>query len=105
MPVDPDLVAMMLDVVTFYPPGTRNGYAEAPDGTAVAVTCRVESSNTMIRDSEGRERVTTATIYTDRIYGIQPSWRPVFADGTTHPVMRVDTWEDDEGPSHEVVYV
>lgn len=105
MAVDPELVALMIQEVTWKPRTALDGYGEATFGTATTVRCRVEAETKMVLRPDGQEAVSGAQVYTDAVYGIGIEDEITLPDGTAGTIITVATHWDETGPSHEVVYL
>lgn len=106
MVVDPELSALMLQSVTWQPRATLDGYAQPSFGAATTITpCRIEYENRMVRGQNGEEQSSSVTVYTDAIYGVQVPDVITLPNGESSPVVSVATHWDEEGASHEVLFL
>lgn len=55
----------------YWPPNAPDGFGTVTFGAPVAIKCRWENKKTLFRDAQGREVMSEAIVYTDRIVEIQ----------------------------------
>jgi hypothetical protein len=96
---------MMHDEVQWAVRLSLDAYNAATYATATAVQCRIAHRTRMVRNLEGQEVVSTATIYCAGNPGIGPEDQITMPDGSTPPVLVVKTPKDDMGYTHQEVMV
>lgn len=95
--IDYDLQLLMPDTVTVELAMGRDGYNRVIYGPATSYRCRVEQSTSLVRDQDGRERISNTQIYLYTKVFLKHDSRIVFADGSTYPIMSIDTTPDEYG--------
>lgn len=105
MPVDRDIQLLMPHTVTIATSPTVNNYGERSFGAGTNYTARVVKKIQWIRDINGDMKKSFGVVYVDRVSGITPNDRITLPDGTTPPVLRVDTIPDEMGNYYEQVYL
>lgn len=108
-----DFDALMVDTVQRAPYTGQNEFGEATYGPAAPVQCRVvRKPRVLHRSGVGaavsgavQEVVSTATVYCSGV----PEWtgqdQITLPDGSTPLILQVDTYPDEDGLHHQVVYV
>lgn len=74
-------------------------------GAAYTVQARVEFNPKMIRNREGREVISNATIYLAVAYTVHPYDRITLPDGSQPPILHVYSLPDTLGTFLVTVYV
>ncbi len=105
MPWDAEFEELMPDQVTWQPRTGRDAYGRDTYGTAQTVKCRIVRRPRMVRGPEGREEVSSTTIYVAGVKGIKiddkitlPNW----VAGDDQPdILSVFTYPDEDGPYYE----
>lgn len=82
-----------------------DAYGKPKFGYAVSRQCRVVAKPQVIRDKDGRERVSRARVFMGGAFGIDPKDRITLPDGTQPPILQVQKFPDEDGAHHEVVLV
>jgi len=97
MTVDYDLQLLMPDTITVELPMGKDAYNRIVYGPATSYRCRVEQSTSLVRDQDGRERISNTQIYFYTTVRLPHAARILFADGTTYPIMSIDSTTDEHG--------
>jgi hypothetical protein len=95
--VDYDLQLLMPDTVTVEPAMGRDAYSRMIYGPATSYRCRVEQSTSLVRDQDGRERVSNIQVFFYTAVPIRHDSRIVFADGSTGEPMSIEATSDEDG--------
>lgn len=95
--IDYDLRLLMPDTVTIALPDHVDEYSRIVYGDDVAYQCRIEQVNTLVRDQDGRERVSNAAIYLAARVRIPLNARVTLADGSHPAIMSVESVQDEDG--------
>lgn len=106
MPVEPELLEWFTDTVTITPKSSKDLYGREEYSAANAreVACFIERSPRLMQDTEGREVMSSATIYMDDV-DITATDRLQYADGTRAVIVSIFIPRDQYGPHHAEVSV
>lgn len=104
MTFETDFADLMVDYVTFQAKTTKDKYGVDSYAAAVSVQGRLVRQTKMVRAADGREVVSSAHFYTAGSVGLEVTDKATFADGSTPLIIRVDSYPDEDGEHHEVIY-
>jgi len=106
MPVEPELLEWFTDTVTVTPKSSKDLYGRESysDADSREVACFIERSPRLVQDTEGREVMSSATIYMDDT-SISATDRVLYADGTRAIIVSIFIPRDQYGPHHSEVSV
>ena len=79
-------------------------YSQSSYSPDVEYVAFIENKQRIIRDVAGREVVSNATIYLDRVVRLTLNDRITLEDGSTPPIVSAQTFDDEYGPYVTVVY-
>ena len=100
------LLELMPDVCTLYSAGDRDGYGDITFGsTGTAINCRYIRAAKMVRTNAGEERVSGSHVWLSGAFGVRAEDKLVLSDGTAPQILTVERFSDEDGPTHEVVYL
>jgi len=96
---------LMLDTIQWeVAAAERDAHGQVASYAApVSVRCRVVNKTRMARNAQGQEVVSTTTVYIDGAPGIAPADRVTLPDGSTPPIIAVQSFPDDTGNRYEAV--
>lgn len=97
--------SLMRQTVTIAPWSSQNAYGEPAFGTAVTYPARVVARTRMVRDTQGREVVSTATVYLGAAPTLSVKDRLTLPNGETPVIAAIGDYPDERGPHHSVVYL
>lgn len=103
MAIERSLVELMQQSVTVAPYSSVNDYGEATYGTGVAYTCRISGKSRLLHDAQGREWLVVNTITLSSAPALSPRDKVTLADGSTPPLLAVETVYDEAGAHHVVL--
>jgi hypothetical protein len=95
--IDYDLRLLMPSTVSIELPESISGYATPRYGSPKDYQCRIEQKNTLVRDQDGRERVSSTTIYLASTVTIPLNARITLPDGRTPSIMSIESVQDEDG--------
>jgi hypothetical protein len=95
--IDYDLRLLMPDTVTIELPVSADMYSKTVYGPPTEYQCRIEQTNQLVRDQDGRERVTTAQVYLAVPVRIPLNARVTYPDGSKPSIMSVEAVQDEDG--------
>lgn len=95
--IDYDLRLMMPDEITVELPTGKNAYSRMIYDDPVAYQARIEQRTTLIRDQDGRERVSNVQIYLATEVLLPLSARITLPDGSTPSIMAIEQVRDENG--------
>jgi len=96
--IDYDLRLLMPDTVALeLPVDARNVYGVITYGAAVDHQCRIEQTTSMVRDQDGRERVSGTQIFLASQIRIPPTTRVTLPDGSHPAIMSIESVQDENG--------
>lgn len=103
MTIETEFLDLMPDTVTFYAQASLDQYGKRTfSGTGVEYRCRVQDTNELLRNAEGREVVVTGKVYLYGAPNLTTDHKIVLPDGTS-PVIHAVTVNNDESGSHHTV--
>jgi hypothetical protein len=95
--IDYDLLQLMPDEVTVELPADKDMYGAVIYDTPTTYQCRIEQSIRLVRDQDGRERVSNATVYLGTPVRIPLNVRLTLPDGSQPSVMGIEAVQDEDG--------
>jgi len=95
--IDYDLRLLMPDTVTIELPADKDLYGRTIYSDAVEYQARIEQRNTLTRDQDGRERVSSTTIFLATTVSIPMNARVTLPDGSQPSIMAVESVRDEDG--------
>lgn len=105
MSIEAEFLALMSSTVTVYAQASIDQYGKRSwSGTGTTYTCRLQDTNELLRDAEGRELVVTGKAY---IYGapaVTTDHKIVLPDGSSPVIHAVTINRDEAGDHHTVIY-
>lgn len=104
MPFVDDFLDMLVSEITYAPFVSRDAYGEPTFGSPVTYEARVIRKHKMVRNVEGQQVISTAHIWVGGIPFVSPQDKITLDDGTHPPIIAIERFEDEIGPSHTVVY-
>ena len=105
MSLHPDLQALMIETITVKTAGATTFYGQPSSfSTRENVKCHIMRKRTDVTDRNGEEVTASHMLYVDS-NDITVNDQIVMPDGSTRPVLYVQTHYDEEGPHHQVVYI
>lgn len=102
-----DVEDLFVHTLTIAPYTGVNSYGEATHGTPVSYSAYIEGRMRIIRDSQGQERVSSATCYVATTAAISPKDKLTLPSGwtpQTPAILAVQRVADERGDSHVVLY-
>lgn len=101
MALDPEILALFTDSITITPMSSNNLYGreEYLAADARTVACFIEPVTRLVTNLEGREAVSSATIYINDT-GVQATDNLAYTDGTRAYILSIGRPRDENGPSH-----
>lgn len=106
MAVEAALADLMTQTVHIAPYASVNTYAEKSYGADVEYQCRIVRKPKLVRDEQGREVVSNATIWLATAPGIGTNDRVTLPDGSQPQILYVARFPDENGADHhEAIYV
>ncbi len=104
MGLDPELEALMPHKVRIRRRVGRDKYGEDSYGVMVEYPARVVNKIRRVRDPNGEERISTANATIATAEAISPFDQITLPDETSPPILAVETFPDEAGGHHTVVY-
>jgi hypothetical protein len=99
MPIEQELLDLMLDTVTLEPSTGFTKYNDPTYGTPIAVQCHIVRMNKRALDRSGREVTSTVqVILADPTLEIDTNARLTLPDGSRPAIVQLNAEEDDQGP-------
>lgn len=95
--IDYDLRLLMPDTITVELIETTDAYSRPVYGDPATYQCRIEQKNQLVRDQDGRERVSSVQLYLATQTRIPLNSRITLADGSTPSIMAVEAVQDEDG--------
>lgn len=99
-----DLSDLMTDTVTWSPMTSRDDYGQPSYGSATVLDARVVRKNKLVRDSQGQQVMSTAHAWVNGSPAIKPEDKVVLSDSSNNPIVSIERYQDEKGPSHTVVF-
>jgi hypothetical protein len=104
MAYESDFDELMTQTLTLEPRSAVDKYGEESYGAAVSVTCRIVGMPKMVRAADGREVVSNGHAFTSGPSGATVTDRLTLPDSTHPVIIRVDSFPDEDGPHHDIIY-
>jgi hypothetical protein len=101
--MESDLLELLTQTITIESVASRDGYGKPAYGPARTYRARVVGKIRMVRDANGEERVSSATVHVDAT-DIVPTDRITLPDGSQPLVLSVGSYPDERGAHHQVIY-
>ncbi len=99
MPLDPQLIELMIDTVTIEPKTGIDKFNNIQYGDAVTVQCQIERMNKRVLDRTGRELISTVgIILATPELSVGAEDRVTLPDGSQPAIMEVLAVKDEVGP-------
>lgn len=98
------LKPLMPDTVTWAALTGRDQYAKPTYGSGTTFTARVVRQHKLVRDAAGDQIVSTAHAWLAGSPAISPQDKVTLSDGTSPPIITIERFPDESGPSHTKVY-
>lgn len=105
MPLEPELLALMIDTVGIKARTGVDADRTESFGGAASVSARVEYGPKMVVDSVGRQSVASARIYIPADPVVEETAQIILPNGRSTSILRIDRVSDDIGPHHQEIYV
>ncbi len=107
---DSDFEDLMPHTVTIATVASRDEYNKRTYSTAVTYTARVLERMTRVVDREGRETIATHVVWIaphadSGAPALEPDAEITLPDGSTPPIIRVESIPDEDGDHHVKVYL
>ena len=103
--IDAALLELFSATVTIAAPGTRALDGASSPGTATPYQAKVEPGIKMIRNQRGEEVVSMGRVFLiDHYPAITPRHRLTLPDGSTPPIITIETTYDERGPYQTVLH-
>jgi hypothetical protein len=102
--VEPEFDEMMNDTVTVASRTVTDSYGRHTWGTPVSLNGRVSFQTRLIRNSEGREVVSSGRVYLHEAIAASPDAKLVLPSGATPVVSAIDTFTDELGNHHTTIH-
>lgn len=103
MAIDPALLECFPHTVQIANVASTDNYGQTSFGSNTAYQARVEKRARLFRDQNGREIVGVATVYLTSAVTISPRARITLPDGTTPPILAVETQPDESGDYYTAI--
>lgn len=101
----PALLALCNQSVSIAPLSARDSFNQHSYSTAVTSDAYVEYHTTMVRASDGQEKVSSAQVYVDGSVAVALTSRITLPDGQTPQILAIDELCDENGDAdHKVIY-
>ena len=100
MTIVDDLADMMPDTVTLSTVASRDDYGVPTYNTGVEFVARVVRRHRLVRTVDGDEVISTAQVWIAGCPTISPDDQIELSDGSTPPILAVEKFQDENGPSH-----
>lgn len=104
MAYESDFDDLMTQTLTLEPRSAIDKYTEETYGTATSVLCRIVGMPKMVRAADGREVVSNGHAFTSGPSGATVKHRLTLPDGSQPVIIRVDSFPDEDGPHHDIIY-
>jgi hypothetical protein len=101
MPLEYDLIQLMIDTITIEPFLSEDQYGKPTYGAPYTAQCRVEKAKHLIREKESRELTQYATVYMadpTLVNTMSQKDQMAFADGSIQVITAFMVDQDDTGP-------
>jgi len=95
--IDYDLRLLMPDKITVELPLAKNAYSRTVYGPPVPYQARIEQSVQLVRDQDGREKVSNVQVYLATQIRIPLATRITLPDGSTPSILSIDSVQDEDG--------
>lgn len=105
MPFVDAFLDLMPDDVVWTPLSGRDDYGKPTFGSPVEFAARLVREHKLVRNAAGETVVSTAHVWIGGVPEIGPEDRVTLADGTHPPIVSVERFPDETGPSHTKVYL
>ena len=94
--------ALMSDTVTVssFSALSTDGYGVASYSTGTSYPARVVRTNELVRDFNGVEVVSNVTAWINTTGGIATDAKITLPDGSSPPILSIDTFPDEDGLHH-----
>jgi len=84
------LPGLLNQTLVYWPPAARNEFGKATYGTPVQLSCHWEQEQVEIKDAEGNNFISTATIFLDQeVLRGGWVWEGLLADAPANPITPV----------------
>lgn len=101
--LEPELKAMLTDLVTHEPYTGQNGYGSPSYSTPVTRPCRIEFKVAPMVTATGEERVSSTRIFFDADFVLQLRDRLVLSDGTAPQIQSLALYTNEYGDRHHQI--
>ena len=95
--IDYDLLLLMPDKVTIELPLDKDMYSKPIYSPPVEYQCRIEQTTRLVRDQDGHEKVSNATVYLSSAERIPVNARITYPDGANPTIISVVALQDEDG--------
>lgn len=107
MAVDPELLELYVDSITIEPSPTISKSAQNAYGAAVTHAAKIEGKRRLVKDANGRERLSTVTVYLTDVVTVDVNDRitlPAVWVPRSPQIMAIERLGDETGGHHSVIY-
>lgn len=104
MTIERDFLELMTQTVAIRPFTGSNDYGEPEHGTAVEHSARVVDKQTLVRDKNGREVVSTSQTWLFGAPGVTSDDKITLADGSKPVILTVKSYPDENGAHHQAIF-
>jgi len=95
--IDYELQVLMPSTVGIELPMSRDAYSKVRWGDRIDYRCRVELRRSLVRDVDGREVVSSTTIFLATATLITHEARVTLEDGTHPSIVAIESVQDEDG--------
>lgn len=105
MAISRALAALAPHTVTITPFLDDNSYGEPTYGDAVSYSCLIEKKPKMVRNAQGEEVVSSATVYLTSAPTLSTKDLVTLPDSTTPEILSIGTYPNKDGDYFSVLYL
>lgn len=105
MAIETLLTDLMVQTITIAAVSGKDAYGKRAWSTATSIpNCRVQTGTHKVLDTAGQETVAEGKVYVPNHPSVTVNSKLTLPDGTSPPILAVDTFGDERGNHHLVIH-
>lgn len=105
MAIESLLTDLMVETITIASVSSKDAYGKHTWSAPTSINkCRVQTGSHKVLDTAGQETIAEGKVYVPNHPSVTVNSKLTLPDGTTPPILSVDTFGDERGDHHTVIH-
>lgn len=105
MAIESLLTDLMVQTITIAAVSSKDAYGKRSWASPTSITnCRVQTGSHKVLDTVGQETIAEGKVYVPNNPSVTVNSKLTLPDGTTPPILAVETFGDERGNHHLVIH-